>query len=333
MTFEEAVAAQNAGDFAAAERGYLAFPDSRNARYNLAVLYRQTQRLEEAAAAFRLVAEQYPDLAIARRGLAQALLALGRYDEAWPLQEARRQAPPMPDPVADYPEWTGEPLAGRRLTVVAEQGFGDQLMFARYLPLLQAAGAEVTIACHPRHLARFFERCGWTTTPYLGGAQKLPAADAWVFMASLPYRLGVGSPPRPVYWPEPLGGGAGVGVVAQGNPAQFNDRNRSMDPASAAELLSLGRNLLPDATGALDFLDTAEIVSGLDLVITVDSAVAHLAGAMGKACWVLPPAIGMCWRWNDGVRSDWYPDMRLFRQPAAGDWAGEIAAVRAALGA
>ncbi len=331
MTFEEATAAHAAGDFEAAERGYLAFRTSRNGLYNLAVLYRQTHRLEEAAAAFRAIVERYPDLAIARRGLAQALLALRRYGEAWPLAEAHRQAPPRPDPVADYPEWRGEPLAGLRLTVVSEQGFGDQLMFARYLPLLKAAGADVTVACDPRHLARFFEHCGFATTPYLGETQKLPAADRWTFIGSIPYRLGLAAPPPPAYWPDPLGAGGGVGVVTHGNPAQFNDRNRSMSGAAADELLTLGRDLSPEATGARDFLETAQIVSELDLVITVCTSMAHLAGAMGKRCWVLLPAVGMCWRWNDGQRSDWYPDMRLFRQPAGGDWASVIARVRAEL--
>jgi hypothetical protein len=332
ITFEEAAAAHHSGDFATAERGYLAFPTSRNAVYNLATLYRHTGRLDEAVAAYRLIASQYPDIASARRCLAVCLLALREYAAAWPLYEARREEAGAVVPAANFPEWAGESLAGRRVVVVPEQGFGDQLMFARYLRELEARGAEVVAACSPRHLARLFERCGFRTFPYWRAEQKLPAADYWAIGNSLPLKLGLEAPASPAYFPtSELARGGGVGIVATGNPDHYNDRNRSLGPRDAAALLELGRDLSPAATGALDFLDTADIIAGLDLVVTVDTSVAHLAGSMGKPCWVLLPALGMDWRWNDGLRSDWYPAARLFRQAAAGDWASVIAAVRLAL--
>lgn len=332
ITFEEAVAAQAAGDFATAERGYLEFPTSRNAVYNLATLYRNTGRLEEAVARYRLVVSQFPGMPNARRCLGVCLLALRRYAEAWPLYEARREEPGAVVPLADFPEWAGEQLAGQRIVVVPEQGLGDQLMFARYVRQLQARGADVVVACDPRSLARLFECCGFATFPYWRGDQKLPAADYWAIGNSLPLKLGQSEPAPATYigLTEPSAGG-GVGVVTAGNPAHYNDRNRSLGPRDAEALLALGRDLSPAATGARDFLETADIVAGLDLVITVDTSVAHLAGAMGKPCWVLLPAHGLDWRWNDGVRSDWYPDARLFRQANPGDWAGVIASVKAAL--
>lgn len=99
--------------------------------------------------------------------------------------------------------------------------------------------------------------------------------------------------------------------------------------ASAARLHELAGaiSLLPEDTGAKDFKETAEIIAGLELVISVDTSIAHLSAAMGKPTWVLLPRFGLDWRWADGRRSPWYPDARLFRQERAGDWSGTIAAV------
>jgi hypothetical protein len=335
MSFEAAAAAHLAGDFERAERGYLGFPTSRNALYNLGRLYRETGRLDAAERAFGTIVAQHPGFALARRGLAMTLLAQRRYAEAWPLYEARREVLDLVPPAAGYPEWRGEPLAGRRIVVLAEQGFGDQLMFARYLPLLSAQGAEVAVACDPRGLARLYEAAGYATQPYLRPGQPLRLADCWIYACSLPLRLGVAAPPA-ADWLRLGGGqdtgrGAGTGVVARGNPDHQNDAHRSLPPDLAAELATLGRDLAPQATGARDFLETAQIVAGLERVIAVDTAVAHLAAALGKPCWVLLPRIGLDWRWNDGVRSDWYPQARLFRQAAPGDWGGGLADLRAAL--
>jgi ADP-heptose:LPS heptosyltransferase len=110
-------------------------------------------------------------------------------------------------------------------------------------------------------------------------------------------------------------------VVTRGSPVHVNDAQRSLPPAFASRLLRLGRSLEPEATGFRNFRQTAELVAGLDLVITVDSAVAHLAGAMHKPVWVLLPAHNTDWRWlKDRSDSPWYPTMRLFRQPRPDDW-------------
>src|SRR3954471_23018351 len=118
MSFEAAAAAHLAGDFETAERGYLAFPTSRNALYNLARLYRETGRLDDAERAFGVIVAQHPGFALARRGLAMTLLAQRRYAEAWPLYEARREVLDLVAPAAGYPEWRGQPLAGRKIVVL-----------------------------------------------------------------------------------------------------------------------------------------------------------------------------------------------------------------------
>src|SRR5262249_49145974 len=153
---------------------------------------------------------------------------------------------------------------------------GDQLMMARYLPQLvaraTAEGGRVMVQGQPP-LARLFEACRFATQAQADGA------DAWVLMNSLPFRLGAEAPSPPRYIPAPaVPAGGGIGVAASGNPRHVNDRNRSLDPVAAAALRSLGRDLAPEATGARDLMDTAQIIAGLDLVITVDTSMAHLAG-------------------------------------------------------
>jgi hypothetical protein len=336
ITFEEAAAAHRAGDFETAERGYLANLSTRNAMFNLGLLYREHSRFDEAEQAFRLIHEQYPDYAPAARALGVCRLSLRRYAEAWPLYEWRGLVSPTPPPATDLPEWREGDPAGRRIVCVAEQGLGDQLMFGRYLAILRERGAEPVVACDPQTIARVFECGGFETTPYLraGAALAARTGEAWVFLNSLPARLGLSAPPAPAYLAGAVAmtSGGGIGVMTAGNPAHYNDANRSLPPDAATALRMLGRDLAPAATGARDLLETAEIVAGLDLVVTVDTAIAHLAGAMGKPCWVLLPWLGLDWRWNDGQRSDWYPQARLFRCGPARAWTAAVAQAREALG-
>jgi hypothetical protein len=331
--FEALLAAQRAGDFDTAERGYRQIMHIRNAALNLGVLYSEHGRPVQAEEVFRWLLRHRPDYAAAKHGLGMLLLAERRYAEGWPVYEAGRAVvyPPTPAPEADYPQWRAEPLAGKRIVVCAEQGAGDQIMFGRYLAQLTARGAQVTLACDPRTIARLFETTGVATQPFLPGHQRLGPADYWARVGSLPLHLGAGAPPPPVYLDFPTTTGGGVGVVTRGNPNHPNDAHRSLPPGPAARLLRLGRDLAPSATGARDFLETAQIVAGLDLVITVDTSAAHLAGAMGKPVWVLAPRLALDWRWNGGVSSDWYPNARLFRQPAQGDWNSVLDAVEAAI--
>lgn len=333
--FAEAFAAHQKGDLARAERVYRGLVQSKplEAQHNLGLVLGATGKFKEAEEAFRaaLAAQPNPRSGYA---LADLLLAEGRYAEAWPLWERRRELPELkvPRPDLDFPEWEGQALNGKRLLVFAEQGLGDSIMLARYFAPLRASGAEVLFFCPPE-LHRLMERLGVTVL----GANPDPAAaraDYWTLTGSLPVRFGttLQTIPAPADFGLRAGGGAGIGVVARGAATHKNDLNRSLPIRLGQRLLKLGRDLTPEATGAKDFEDTARIVADLDLVISVDTSVVHLAGSMGKPVWVLLPARDTDWRWLRGRGdSPWYPTVRLFRQRVAGDWEPVLRRVTAAL--
>lgn len=313
------------GDWTEAERGYLVLTSAKPnwAWHNLGLLYLNTGRLAAAEAALRRALDADATQLASRYSLSSVVLRQGRYAEGWDLYESRRQvaATGVPAPRLGYPEWRGEDLAGKRLLVIREQGLGDQIMLARFLPELERRGAEVTFLC-ASSLVALLESNGARTAPAVAG-QGYPDADLWVLAFSLPRLLGValesldGSPylkaePRVV---------GGIGVKVAGAPSHVNDRHRSLPPRQAQALLARGRDLDPAATGAADFKQTAEIVAGLDLVVTVDTAVAHLAGALGKPAWILLSAYDTDWRWLEGrTDSPWYNSVRLYRQAKVGAW-------------
>jgi hypothetical protein len=332
--------AQLSGDLDAAETGYrraLADPTlAPAARRHLIHLLEQQHRWEDALQAAIDAHRARPEAPELTVQVGNALLGLGRYAEGWPRLEARaaldagRQRPQLP-----YPEWDGGPVAS--LTVWDELGAGDAIQFCRYVPDLAARGIRVTLVVRPE-LARLME-CLDVEVVAAKGQIRTPTADAWVMIGSLPHRLGVtleSLPERTGYlkpsvalhnaWARKLRPTARIGVATRGNPAHPNDHNRSLPYAGAAFLLTLpgAESLLPDrgALALADFADTAAVIQNLDLVITVDTAVAHLAGALNKPCWVLLPWEGEDWRWlHDGrTESPWYPSVRLYRQPARGDW-------------
>lgn len=319
--FEKAVAAHRAGDFEAAERGYLAINQFARARHNLGVLYKQVGRFAEAEAAFRSVLH-IPE---AQHSLSLQLLFEERYAEAWPLYEARRRAirTTTHEPIADYPEWFGEPIKSKRLVVCGEQGFGDQIMFARYLWPLRETGADITVAC-PSPMQSWFEAAGFPTVRFSQHNRTLPDADRWVLLCSLPLRLNISEPAPLVHIGPPRHGGGGIGIMPTGARRDANDK-RSLGAAEAAALLTIGKDIRPEATGAGDFLQTANLVARLDRVVSVDTSVAHLAATMGVPTTVLVSRTSSDFRWlRSGDRSPWYPAVQMIRQNGD-DWSDAVA--------
>ncbi len=318
-----------------------AAPESSLAHHDLGGVLKLLGRLAEAEASLRRAHALAPDDPRTRHALGIVLLSQGRYGEGWPLYDARHAIPQLGliKPALPFPEWRGEDVAGKRVLIFPEQGLGDQIQYARFAPWLAAKGADVTLLCHPA-LARLFAQSLGVRVIAAAGGVDFPDPDYWVMSGSVAGRTGLGPDdlPNAPYLraaPGPHAAAGRIGVVTRGNPAHTNDAHRSLPAAQAAELTALpgAVSLHPEDTGAADMADTAALVTGLDLVITVDTAVAHLAGALGKPVWILLPRVMTDWRWMEArTDSPWYPSARLFRQPAAGDWASVLGDVRAALG-
>jgi hypothetical protein len=297
--------------------------------FRLAVQLRQGQQWAPLEAVYREILQRRPEEAQVRFALAWLLLARGDYAEGWPLYEARTEVPAIGirRPKFSFPEWRGEKVGS--ILLYPEQGLGDQIMFARYAAQLAARGVRVTMIVLPS-LARLFEGLG---VEVIVGEEGLavPRCDAWAMVGSLPRWLGVEASAG--YLPG-APGGKGTGVAVRGAPNHQRDAERSLPPDLAAELLARpgAVSLAREDLGASDFEDTRAVIAGLERVVTVDTAVAHLAAAMGKPTWVLL-SHDPDWRWgHEGEASAWYGSARLFRQPAAGDWRTVIDAVKAELG-
>lgn len=270
---------------------------------------------------------------------ALALLRRGDYARGWPALEAVRFGAGYfrsRKPSLSFPEWGGERIAS--LAVLGEQGLGDQIQFARFIPDLVRRGVAVTLYAYPA-VAPLFAGLGAKVVA-ADGNMRIERAEAWAMIASLPLRLGVrletlsGAP----YLSAPAGLApkkkGRFGVVWRGGPNNLNDAHRSMPREAAAPLLALDGaiSLAPEDTGVSDMAQTAAIIAGLDAVVSVDTSVAHLAGAMGKRTLLMLPASGVDWRWlEERADSPWYDSVELFRQSRPGDWSDVVARVRAAV--
>lgn len=304
--------------------------DKAPAQRALAYAIKSAGRFAEAEALLREAAPSLSPDDTGHEALAHAVLGQGRWAEGFRLLDARVHRRTSEGWKLGIPEWRGEALAGKRLLVLAEQGLGDQIQMARYLPELQAA--QVTYVGSPA-LAGLFAGLVTDYRP-VGPGEPFTVSrhDCWTLPLSLPLHLGATEISGEPYLPS-AGGGTGVGLAWRGNPANWVDAARSLPESLARELLARPDviSLQPEDTGARDLADTAEIIKGLAHVIAVDSAVAHLAGAMGKPTALLLPALGLDWRWlADRSDTPWYGSMRLFRQHTPGDWRGVVDRVLAA---
>lgn len=332
MTFDEACLALARDDYATAVVGFLANMNERpyEGALNLGQALRHLGDYAGAEAAYRRAISLKPDHPDGLYCLSEFCLQHGRFAEGWALFENRRRwsKTNFVEPRRIWsdlacPEWRGEDIRGKHLLVLGEQGFGDQIQFARYVPLLRQLGATASFVCSDS-LAPLFPE-GWPRS------LSLPPAHFWVMAMSLPGYLGANMPPEPrlIRPPLKIPSRSQIGVAPTGSSTHSNDRRRSITGELAADLLELGLDLRPEATGARNFLQTAALIASLDLVISVDTSIAHLAASMGKPTWVLLARPVSDWRWMvDREDSPWYPTVRLFRQTSSGDWSTVIRAVK-----
>ncbi len=341
-------------------------PDFAEAHANRANALRDLGRLEAAIAGYDRAAALKPAYADALWNKSLVLLTQGNFTAGWRLYELRKLTAGAPGKRDfDRPEWTGaEDIAGKTVFLHWEQGFGDTLMFSRYAGPVRAKGARVVMAVQTP-LVRLLTQLQPEIT--VVGAAEVPAAfDYHIPLLSLPRALGTTlatiPPMESLLRPAPALAATWlarlpatprrrIGVAWSGNPAHANDHNRSISLAALRPLLSVeadwvalqtefrpGDRALLDELGiivpepiATDFADTAALIDALDLVITVDTSVAHLAGALGKPVWILLPFMPD-FRWLLAREdSPWHPTARLFRQPSPGAWAPVVERVRGEL--
>lgn len=297
--------------------------------YTLGQLYSGLRRWTEAVAAYREARRfrSTPDLELS---LARALLALGEYEEGFRLFESRVDVPGFPTRRLQAPgiaEWRGEDLEGRSILVWLEQGLGDQIQFARYLPRLRPA-ARIGVACNSAVaplIAPLADEVFSRDRPFTARGYHY-----WTLSMSTPHRFGIRLetiPPAPYLtapkdYRDKWRGRVSerVGVVWRANPNNPDGALRSLPSPELLEPLRRVADIVDLQEPRGDLADLAAIIEGLDLLISVDTAPAHLAGALGRPAWVLLAPVSD-WRWGEGETTPWYPSLRLFR----GDWEEMIA--------
>lgn len=297
----------------------------------LAYVLGRLQRFEEAERFARAVLAREPENPHAQERLGHLLLGQGRYAEAWPFWEQREVRRTSFLHRSGLPEWRGGSLAGKSLVVWGEQGIGDEVMAARFLPRLRELGCErIVVACLPPNV-RLFQAMGADEVIARPGQLRLSTPHDWVLLFSLPARFASTRETlsgRPYLPRARTAEGGRIGLALTGASANTTDRLRSIDPGLARRIPNA--ELLEPAG---DTLDSLQRLASLDLVITVDTAWAHLAGAIGVPCWVLVSPDAADWRWLPvgAERSPWYASVRLFWQKTPGDWSGVMDEVAAAL--
>lgn len=342
-------------------------PDDEDQDLNLGIALRLLGKTREAIEYFEERLPQHPSVAAAGH-YALALLTDGRFREGWAQYEFRWLQAPLNAQRARYdrPVWSGQDLAGKTILLRCEQGAGDVFQFIRYAPLLKSMGATVWLELRSGigALAKAFRGIDRIYRP----GERVADFDFYIDLLSLPGAFGTTLESIPVdvpylhapeavraQWGDRLAGGTEltVGLAWAGDPNHARDRQRSipistigplaslqgtrwfsLQKGSAADALRdspLGRTIVDLDPNLYEYADTAAAIEAMDLVVTVDTSIAHLAGALGKPAWVLLP-FAADWRWLQAREdSPWYPTMRLFRQRVADDWHEVVERVRAAL--
>jgi tetratricopeptide (TPR) repeat protein len=343
-------------------------PRRPQAMNDLAAVLFALGRDAEALTYIRQALELDPDMPEAEESESIWLLRYGRFRDGWRRYEARLRAAHNKPHTRDFeqPQWTGGPLDGRTILLHAEQGYGDAIQFARYAPLVAARGARVVMAMYDGLMPLFRNMPGVLA---VGENERLPPFDLHCPLVSLPYAFDTDLDSIPAAvpyvapdaehvwrWRARLGARTGprVGVAWSGNPAHRDDLKRSIPLAMFRRIVEANPGVefhvlqteiresdrpalarlpnLRDHSGLLaDFAETAALVSLMDTIVSVDTSLVHLAGAMGWPVWALLASVAD-WRWmverDDGP---WYPTAWLFRQRRRGEWDPVLADVAARL--
>lgn len=332
-------------------------PGHGDAHNNLGNILLGQGRPEEALAEYRRTVALDPDHIEANFNLGITQLLLGQWEEGWRGYDWRLRRKP-PDARYAAPFWDGSPLEGKTILLHVEQGLGDTVQFVRYAPLVRERGGEVLVECQPalsdllratpgidRLVSRAELLPDFEVQAPLMSLPRIFGTTVKTIPARVPY-LGV-EPDRLERWRRRITPGFNVGLTWSGNPDHPNNRRRSVPPEELRALAGLrGARFYCLQKGAADkagipgidlirleddtttLADTAAILTHLDLLISVDTSVAHLAGALGRPVWLLLP-VAADWRWLRGREdSPWYPTMRLFRQKRCKDWSPVLARVR-----
>jgi tetratricopeptide (TPR) repeat protein len=340
------------------ERALAIKPTSAETHSNLGVALERQGRHPEALDCYERALALRPDYAEAHFNRAHALLQTGRLDEGWQEYEWRF-AVARYDRNFDPPLWSGGPLNGKTILVHAEQGFGDTLQFLRYIPAVAAGGGKVVLEVPPPLVRLAGSVAG--ASEVLAAGEKLPAFDCHCPLLSLPrvFKTTLATIPNVVpylsgstealrTWAERIGGAPGLraGLVWAGTTIGAVDLRLLQplwevsgiswfslqvgEPAAGLALLD-GMKIVDLSPWLTDFAETAAAVCHLNLIVTVDTAVAHLAGALARPAWLMLPS-APDWRWLlEREDSPWYPTARLFRQKEARDWTGVAREMAAAL--
>jgi hypothetical protein len=342
-----------------------------NVPFNLALVHLQCHEFDEAAICLLHALSLGTDFVPAHVELGHLLLRKGEFKPGWVEHAWLFRLDHMRDtlPKLNAPEWNGMRMPKGRVLLIGDQGYGDTIQFARYIPRVRERVRDIVIACSPELLPLISS---------VRGAQEcyvrwedIPGFSAYCTLSSLPRVFGTKlnsipasvpylkvDPAKVARWSARLSEAVGdrafrVGITWSGRPTHPDDAYRTLKwvqlrPLTRLDgvaLISLQKELrtrdraeFPGGSGVLDlsaelgdFSDTAAVIENVDLVVTVDSSVAHLAGALAKPVWVMLPWLPD-WRWLlDREDSPWYPTLRLFRQSSRGDWAGVIARVSRAI--